>query len=50
MTYDSRITNYDLPEIRGTYRENADLKSWFDVGGRAEIMFRPADIKDLQDF
>lgn len=39
-----------LPKIRGTYRENAELKSWFDVGGKAEIMFRPADIADLQDF
>lgn len=39
-----------LPKIRGTYRENAELKNWFDVGGKAEIMFRPADIKDLQDF
>jgi len=41
---------YDLPKVRGTYRKNADLKSWFDVGGKAEIMFRPADIEDLQDF
>ncbi len=41
---------YQLPQVRGIYRENAELKSWFDVGGVAEIMFRPADIKDLQDF
>jgi UDP-N-acetylmuramate dehydrogenase len=41
---------YNLPKVRGTYREDAELKSWFDVGGRAEIMFRPADLKDLQDF
>lgn len=40
----------NLPKVRGTYRENAELKSWFDVGGRAEIMFRPADLADLQDF
>lgn len=39
-----------LPQVRGTYRENAELKNWFDVGGKAEIMFRPADVKDLQDF
>lgn len=39
-----------LPQIRGQYRKNADLKNWFDVGGKAEILFRPADIKDLQDF
>jgi UDP-N-acetylmuramate dehydrogenase len=40
----------NLPKVRGIYRENAELKNWFDVGGKAEIMFRPADISDLQDF
>ena len=40
----------NLPKIRGTYRKNAKLKSWFDVGGCAEIMFRPADLDDLQFF
>ena len=40
----------NLPPVRGTYRENAELKTWFDVGGRAEIMFRPSDLEDLQDF
>jgi len=40
----------NLPKVRGVYRENAELKSWFDVGGPAEIMFRPADISDLADF
>ncbi|NBV06310.1 MAG: UDP-N-acetylmuramate dehydrogenase [Proteobacteria bacterium] len=39
-----------LPQVRGNYRENVELKSWFDVGGKAEILFRPSDIKDLQDF
>jgi UDP-N-acetylmuramate dehydrogenase len=39
-----------LPKIRGQYRENTKLKTWFDVGGPAEIMFRPADLADLQDF
>jgi UDP-N-acetylmuramate dehydrogenase len=39
-----------LPKVRGFYRENVELKSWFDVGGKAEILFRPADISDLQDF
>lgn len=39
-----------LPKVRGEYRENALLKNWFDVGGVAEILFKPADIKDLQDF
>ncbi len=39
-----------LPGVRGTYRVNAELKNWFNVGGRAEILFRPADINDLRDF
>ncbi len=39
-----------LPEVRGTYRENAQLKNWFNVGGPAEILFRPADLEDLQYF
>ncbi len=41
---------FKLPKIRGIYRENAELKSWFAVGGKAEIMLRPADIEDLQNF
>jgi len=39
-----------LPRVRGEYRENAVLKNWFGVGGKAEILFKPADINDLQDF
>ncbi len=41
-----------LPPIRGRYRENADLArvTWFRVGGRAEIVFRPADAEDLAAF
>lgn len=38
-----------LPKIRGSYRQNADLSkiNWFNVGGPAEVMFRPADLDDL---
>ena len=41
-----------LPEVRGRYRENADLSrmTWFRVGGAAEVMFRPADGDDLANF
>ena len=33
-------------------RENADLAkvNWFQVGGRAEVLFKPEDAKDLADF
>lgn len=39
-----------LPQVRGTYRANADLKNWFNLSAKAEIMFRPQDIADLQHF
>lgn len=41
-----------LPQVRGRYRENADLArvTWFRVGGPAEVMFRPEDAADLADF
>ncbi len=39
-----------LPKVRGTYRKNAELKTWFAVGGDAEVMFRPKDLEDLQYF
>ena len=41
-----------LPEVRGSYVENAPLKDfvWFRAGGPAEILFRPADEDDLRAF
>jgi UDP-N-acetylmuramate dehydrogenase len=41
-----------LPAIRGRYTENATLNNitWFQVGGTAEVMFRPADADDLSNF
>ena len=41
-----------IPEIRGRITYNADLKktNWFQVGGSAEILFKPADLADLQFF
>ncbi len=40
----------NLPKIRGEYRPNAALKNWFDLPGRAEVLFKPLDIADLQYF
>jgi UDP-N-acetylmuramate dehydrogenase len=42
----------ELPEIRGRYTKNADLSktNWFRVGGPAEVLFKPADLADLQHF
>lgn len=41
-----------LPEIRGSYRENVNLSkiNWFNVGGNAQVVFRPADVDDLSYF
>jgi UDP-N-acetylmuramate dehydrogenase len=41
-----------LPTIRGRYTPNADLSktNWFRVGGCAEVLFKPADLADLQHF
>ena len=41
-----------LPRVRGTYTENGPLDrvTWFRVGGPAEVLFRPADLADLEHF
>ncbi len=41
-----------LPAVRGRYTEKAPLAptTWFRVGGAAEILFKPADLEDLQQF
>ncbi|MEQ8392900.1 MAG: UDP-N-acetylmuramate dehydrogenase [Thalassospira sp.] len=41
-----------LPKVRGKLREGAQLSkvTWFQVGGPADVLFRPADEADLADF
>ena len=41
-----------LPQVRGRYTPHADLKKmvWFQVGGPADVVFKPADAEDLSDF
>ena len=41
-----------LPQVRGRYSEHVglDKTSWFRVGGPAEVLFKPADMEDLQTF
>ena len=41
-----------LPKVRGKLREGAELAkvTWFQVGGPADVMFRPADEADLSTF
>lgn len=42
----------DLPEVRGRYSKNAALgeSGWFKCGGKAEVLFKPADPDDLISF
>jgi len=42
----------DRPKVRGRYSENVNLgeKGWFRCGGVADIVFKPADKEDLQNF
>lgn len=41
-----------LPKVRGKYSENEPLgrKSWFGCGGAADVLFKPEDAEDLQNF
>lgn len=41
-----------MPQVRGRLTYGSDLAkvTWFQVGGPAEVMFKPADLDDLQDF
>ncbi len=46
------MTNLKLPTVQGRYRFNVPLSSmvWFRVGGPADVIFRPENIEDLQQF
>jgi len=41
-----------LPKVQGSYRFNVDLSktTWFQVGGKADVLFRPKDVEDLSFF
>jgi UDP-N-acetylmuramate dehydrogenase len=41
-----------LPKVQGSYRPNAQLSktNWFNVGGPAEVLFKPKDAQDLAVF
>jgi UDP-N-acetylmuramate dehydrogenase len=41
-----------LPPVRGKMRANAELSrsNWFQVGGQAEVLFKPEDTADLMQF
>ncbi|WP_039458166.1 UDP-N-acetylmuramate dehydrogenase [Candidatus Jidaibacter acanthamoebae] len=42
----------ELPIVKGKYREQAELAKmcWFGVGGKAEVLFIPEDLQDLELF
>lgn len=41
-----------LPEVKGRYSQNSLLSkvTWFQVGGPAEVLFKPASVEDLCHF
>lgn len=41
-----------MPEVKGRYKEAVPLASltWFQVGGAADVLFRPEDVDDLASF
>jgi UDP-N-acetylmuramate dehydrogenase len=41
------IDKSQLPTVAGEYRFNAKINNWFDLKGKAEILFRPKNIEDL---
>jgi len=44
------IDKSKLPNVNGEYRFNAKISNWFDLPGRAEVLFRPKDSNDLSYF
>lgn len=48
----TKIKLNQLPTVRGRYTENSPLgeKGWFRCGGTADALFKPSDLKDLQNF
>ncbi|MFZ9180920.1 MAG: UDP-N-acetylmuramate dehydrogenase [Rickettsiales bacterium] len=42
--------NINLPKVKGEYKFDAKIINWFDLKGRAKILFRPFDIEDLAFF
>lgn len=47
-----QLKSSNLPAVRGRYTENAPLGEvgWFKCGGKAKVLFKPADLADLQNF
>ena len=41
-----------LPKIKGTYKKNFPLSklTWFQTGGKAQVLLIPKDLADLQFF
>ncbi|MGN7661054.1 MAG: UDP-N-acetylmuramate dehydrogenase [Anaplasma sp.] len=46
------VARYDLPKVLGAYRRGVKMRNttWFSVGGKVEVLFKPASIEDLALF
>ena len=42
---------FKIPSVRGILKKRCKLSdmNWFKVGGKAELLFLPNDLKDLQN-
>ncbi|NBX53035.1 MAG: UDP-N-acetylmuramate dehydrogenase [Proteobacteria bacterium] len=44
------IDKSKLPIVRGQYKFDSKVTNWFDLDGRAEVLFKPKDLQDLSNF
>ena len=44
------INENALPKVKGQYKFDAKIPNWFDLKGRAEVLFRPENQDDLINF
>jgi UDP-N-acetylmuramate dehydrogenase len=44
------INNYNLPNIKGSYKFNNKIINWFDLKGTADVLYKPTDYSDLEYF
>lgn len=44
------INKEQLPITKGSYKFDSNIINWFDLKGKAEVIFRPHDVADLQFF
>ena len=44
------LNQENLPKVLGQYKFNSKIANWFDLKGTAEVLYKPLDLEDLQNF